>query len=153
MRKVVIGLKWMAAVAIAAVVTMVIGSVISTQRVIGGLGEAGASVGFSERLSMTGYDAVHFGTFYGVFIFIALLIAFAAGALVYRFAKTGRSVVYITAGATAMLVMLLAMEGVFFGVPIVGGARDALGLIFQVLAGAIGGAVFARLTAEAAARA
>ena len=38
------------------------------------------------------------------------------------------------------------MEQVFFGVPIVGGARDGLGLFFQVLAGSMGGFIFATLT-------
>ncbi len=130
----------------AAIVTALIASIISTQRVIGGLAEWGANVSVGERLSMTFYDIVHFGTLYGAFIVAALLIAFTAGGLVFRMAKVGRPVVYMAAGAAAMLVMLLAMQEVFFGVPIVGGARDWAGLALQMLAGAIGGGVFAWLT-------
>jgi len=45
-----------------------------------------------------------------------------------------------------MFVMLWAMEQVFFGVPIVAGARDGFGLILQMLAGGVGGFIFAKLT-------
>jgi len=74
------------------------------------------------------------------------LIAFLAGGTVYRFAKFGRPLVYMIAGAAAMLVMLLFMKQAFFGVDIVAGARDGLGLGLQMLCGAVRGYVFARLT-------
>jgi len=45
-----------------------------------------------------------------------------------------------------MFVMLWAMEQVFFGVPIVAGARDGFGLILQMLAGGVGGFIFAKLS-------
>ena len=131
---------------LAVIVTAFLASIISTQRVIGGLTELGTDVSFGDRVSMTGYDAIHFGTLYGIFIFIALTAAFAAGGLVFRLAKFGRLIVYCVAGAVAMLVMLLAMQEVFFGVPIVGGARDEFGLALQMVAGGIGGAVYAAMT-------
>ena len=77
---------------------------------------------------------------------MAFLIAFLAGGLIYRFAKFGRPIVYMVAGAVAMMVMLMAMKQAFFGVDIVAGARDGFGLALQMLAGAVGGYVFARLT-------
>lgn len=140
------GLKYIAAWACGALACVMIASFFSTQRVIGALVDAGGSVGFSERLSMIFYDMSHFGSMYAVFVLIAFLIAFLAGGLVFRLAKFGRPVVYVAAGAAAMLVMLLLMEQAFFGVPIVGGARDAGGLIMQMLAGALGGLVFHKLS-------
>ncbi len=125
---------------------MIVGSAISTQRVIGSLTEIGASVSLSQRLSMTLYDLIHFGTLYGAFICLAFIAAFLAGGLVFRIAKFGRPIVYIVAGAAAMLVMLILMQKVFFGVPIVAGARDDLGLGLQMLAGGVGGYVFHRLS-------
>jgi len=51
---------------------------------------------------------------------------------------------FMGAGAVAIAVMLWAMQQVFFGVPIVAGARDGFGLFLQMLAGAIGGFIVYR---------
>ena len=59
----------------ASLVCVIIASIISTQRVINGLNDVGGSIGFDERLSMSLYDLMHFGTLYGLFILIAFLIA------------------------------------------------------------------------------
>ena len=40
------------------------------------------------------------------------------------------------------------MKNVFFGVDPIAGASDALGITLQVLAGAVGGLLFARLSEE-----
>ncbi|MGJ8562961.1 MAG: hypothetical protein ACSHXY_05360 [Alphaproteobacteria bacterium] len=135
-------LAWIAAV-LACTITA---SIISTQRVINALNASGGAASFGDRVSMALYDLLHFGVLYGVFIVIAFLIAFIAGGFVFRFAKTGRFFVYITAGAVAMGVMLFLMKQVFFGVPIVGGARDGAGLALQMFAGGLGGYVFHRLS-------
>lgn len=128
------------------VIATILASVFSTQFVIGDLATAGAPVGFSERLSMTTYDAINLSQLYGVFIAIGLLIAFLAAGLVYRKAQIKRPLIYIVAGMACFIVMLYLMKAVFFGVPIIAGARSSLGLAFQALAGGIAGYVFARLT-------
>ena len=79
-------------------------------------------------------------------IALALIIAFLAGGLVFRFAKFGRPIIYVVAGAMAMLVMLFSMREVFFGVPLIGGARSGFGIAMQMLAGGVGGYVFARVS-------
>lgn len=132
----------------AVLVCTVCASIFSTQRVISVLNEVGAASGFGERMSMAIYDLLHFAPLYGAFILIAFLIAFLAGGMVYRFAKFGRVIVYSVAGAAAMAVMLYAMKQVFFGVPIVGGARDGLGLALQILAGGLGGVIFHLLSRD-----
>lgn len=141
-------LRFLISLFVSVIICVILASIFSTQRVIAALGNAGASVGFGERLSMSVYDIIHFGVLYGLFVLIAFLIAFIIGGLVFRAAKFGRPIVFAAAGATAMLVMLLSMQTVFFGVPIVGGARDAAGLILQVIAGAVGGYTFHRLSAK-----
>lgn len=130
------------------IIATLLASIFSTQFVIAGLSEAGASVSMTERLSMTGYDFINMGKLYGIFIAIGLAIAFMAGKIVYHFAKTGRSMVYIVAGMTCFIVMLYLMKAVFFGVPIIAGARSALGLAFQALAGGVAGYAFAWLTRQ-----
>ena len=92
---------------------------------------------------MTGYDIFYLGKPYFVFVGIALAIAFLVGGLVFRIANFGRPIIYVVAGATALLVMLFAMKEVFFGAHAIAGARDALGISLQMLAGALGGFVFA----------
>jgi len=95
---------------------------------------------------MSFYDLFHFGSLYSPFILLAFITAFLAAWSIYKIAGFGRVIIYSFAGAIAMFVMLWAMEQVFFGVPIVGGARDGFGLLLQVLAGGIGGFIFAILT-------
>jgi len=52
----------------------------------------------------------------------------------------------MVAGAVAILVMLFAMKAKFFDIHIIAGARDGLGISLQMLAGAIGGFVFAKIS-------
>jgi len=133
---------WLAAV----IAVVILGVAIQTQNVIARLGNLGADVGFGDRLSMTAYDISHLGSLYGIFIAIALAIAFLAGGVVFRVAKFGRPLIYSVAGGIAILIMLFAMKRAFFDIHIIAGARDGLGITLQMLAGVIGGWVFAHLT-------
>lgn len=132
---------------VSALVATVLANIFSTQFVIAGLNANGGDIGMNGRLSMTAHDLLNFGPLYAVFITLGLAIAFLAGSIVYRFAKTGRTLVYVVAGIVCFIVMLWAMKNVFFGVPVVAGARSMLGVIFQTLAGAAAGYIFARMTA------
>ena len=122
--------------------------IFQSQNIIARLNGLGGNIGFSDRLSVTFYDLTHLGSLYAIFIAIALAIAFLSGALVYKIAKLGRPVIYICAGAIAMIVMLLMMKEVFFGVAIIAGARDMAGLAFQMVAGGLGGFVFSKISAS-----
>lgn len=141
-------LKIMAAWVLAVLATVLVGVVFQTQNVIARLNDIGANVSLTDRLSMTSYDIIHLGSLYGAFIAIAFLIAFLAGGIVFHLAKFGRPFVYVVAGAVAMLIMLFAMKQVFFDTHLIAGARDALGISLQMLAGAIGGFVFARVSRQ-----
>jgi len=133
---------WLAAV----LAVGILGVIFQTQNVIARLGGLGADVGFEDRLSMMAYDISHLGSLYGIFIAIALALAFLAGGVVFRVAKFGRPLIYSVAGGIAILIMLFAMKRAFFDIHIIAGARDGLGIAFQMLAGIIGGWVFAHLT-------
>jgi len=139
--------RWIMGWLIAVMITVVLAVVLQTQIVIAMLPETSPAVGIHERLSMTGYDLRHLGTLYGLFITLALLIAFLVGEIVSRFVAVKlRWIVMVVAGAVAMIVMLFAMKQVFFGVDILAGARTALGHGLQAVSGAIGGYGFAQLT-------
>lgn len=141
-------LKIMAAWVLAVLATVLVGVVFQTQNVIARLNDIGANVSLTDRLSMTSYDIIHLGSLYGAFIAIAFLIAFLSGGIVFHLAKFGRPFVYVVAGAVAILIMLFAMKQVFFDTHLIAGARDALGISLQMLAGAIGGFVFARMSRQ-----
>ena len=130
----------------AALITVILGVTFQTQNVLGRLNNIGADVSLSERISMTVYDIQHLGSLYIIFVSIALAVAFLLGSLVYRFVKFGRAIIFMVAGGAAILVMLFAMKVQFFDVHIIAGARDGLGLGLQMLAGAIGGLIFAVMT-------
>ncbi len=130
---------WLAA----ALTTVVVGIFLQTQNVLARLEGVGADVGFTERLSMTAYDVIYLGQPYLLFVSIALAVAFLAAGLLFHFAQFGRPLIYAVAGSTAMLVMLFAMKQVFFDIHMIAGARDAVGIGMQMIAGAIGGLIFA----------
>jgi len=129
---------------LAVITTIILAIIFQSQNVISRLNNIGAEVALPERLSMTAYDLQHLGSLYGLFIAIALAIAFLVGGAVFHVAKIGRPLIYITAGAAAMVVMLFAMKEVFFDMHLIAGARDGLGIGLQMLAGALGGLVFAK---------
>jgi len=133
---------WLAAAIIAALM----GVIIQTQNVIGRLRNLGADIAFGERISMTVYDINHLGSLYSPIIAATFAIAFLVGGIIYHFTKFGRRIIYAVAGGTAILVMLFAMKEAFFDVHLIAGARDAFGITLQVLAGTLGGWVFAHLT-------
>lgn len=130
----------------ASLLTAIVGVGLQTQNVLAKLSEIGADVSFGERLSMTGYDIFHLGSIYVLFVGMAFAVAFLAGGLVFRIAKFGRPIIFMVAGAVALLVMLMLMKEVFFNTHVIAGARDSFGLGLQMLAGALGGFVFARVS-------
>lgn len=124
------------------------GVVVQTQFVLSALGAAGAEVSLGDRLSMTLADIAGLAPLYLVFIVIGFVIAFLAGALVVRFTPLPRGLVYGVAGAVCMFVMLALMREVFFGVPVIAGARSLTGEISQAVCGALAGAFFAWTTSR-----
>ena len=129
----------------AAITTVLLGVIFQTQNVLARLNGVGADVSLTDRLFMTGYDIFWFGQKYFIFVGIALAIAFGASRLVYKIAKFGRTFIFIVAGAAAIYVMLYAMKNVFFDIPLVAGARDGFGVGLQMLAGASGGFIYAKI--------
>ena len=129
---------------LAVIVTAALATIASAQFVIAALSQAGAIVPITDRAAMSAADLISLAPLYAVFIGFALAMAFIAAGLISQKRPNLRLPLFIGAGAVAILVMLLAMERVFFGVPIIAGARTPLGLLTQVLCGAAGGYIFAK---------
>lgn len=135
-------IKWV----IACLIAVVLAVISQTQFVLARLSQLGADVSIGDRLSTTLFDIQHLGSFYGLFIAVALGIAFLVSGLLYHFIKFGRPIIYAVAGGTAIFVLLFSMKTAFFNIHIIAGARDFFGISLQVIIGILAGLIFARLT-------
>ena len=128
------------------VIATVLASIASTQFVLADLATAGAPVDLGTRLSMTVYDVINLGPSYGIFIAIALLLAFLASGWASKKTGMSRSLIYCVAGGVSFIVMFFCMKAAFFGIDLIAGSRSGLGKGAQALAGVIAGFIFAKLT-------
>jgi hypothetical protein len=109
-------------------------------------GTAAAAIPFADRVYWAAHDLGGMIMGYGGLTSIALLIAFLAAGALARFSGHRRWVFGI-AGSLAILVMFTALRSILGTVGIFG-ARGAMGLAAQALAGFLAGLLFARLTPE-----
>jgi hypothetical protein len=123
-----------------------LGVIVQTQFVLSALKTTGAPVEAGDRIAMTGADLIGLGPLYAALIAIGFLIAFLAAGLVLRVIALPRVLVFAAAGAVCIAVMLVLMREVFFGVPVIAGARTLAGQAGQAACGALAGAAFALLT-------
>ena len=128
----------------AVLVTGVAASVFSTQFVIAGLADVDIHIPFGMRLGMTVSD-LPLLQLYAIFASIAFLVAFPIAAVCRRFLPGDRRLWLLIGGAVSIVAGLLLLKAVAGNSPI-GGARGPVGLLFQGLAGGIGGWVFFKLT-------
>jgi hypothetical protein len=107
-------------------------------------GGAAASIPFTDRITWGAHDLIGMIVGYSALTSIALLAAFLLAGALARFSG-GRTLVFAIAGAAAILVLFTILRMVLGTVGIFG-ARGALGLSGQMLAGLLAGVLFARLT-------
>jgi hypothetical protein len=105
----------------------------------------GASVDFVTRLSASLSDLQGLVMPYFALVAIALLIGFAVTGQISRFFHLHRWWLYPLAGLVALIAMHLILKAVI-GLWGVAGARPALGLVLQGLAGLLGGWLYARMS-------
>ena len=131
------------AYALAVAVAYVFSVIFYTQQVIAKMEAIGAV--YSQRQKIDTLAENFTGLWQmSLTIAAAFALAFAVAFAVKRVAKPLAPVAYPAAGAAAMLVMLWAIEQMLGGgAGVIGGARDAVGLALQGLAGFLGGAAFA----------
>ncbi|WP_298307937.1 hypothetical protein [uncultured Erythrobacter sp.] len=132
--------RWIGALIVAALGTYVIAVIANSQFVIGA---HNVPVSFSDRLSMSAFDVSNMYLYLAI-ILVALILGFAIAALMKRFLPSLSSVAYPIAGAAALGLVLGLMYIQFQTVPI-SGARSGLGFASQVVAGGIGGWIFAKV--------
>jgi hypothetical protein len=130
----------------AAFVTSILGSIFSTQSVIASLMSINVDISLATRLSMTVNDLYILTALVPVTA-ICFIIGFTVVGLGYRFVGGNRTVWYVIAGATALISTLLIIKAMLLITPIAG-TRTPLGLLSFAFAGAVGGWVYAKITAS-----
>jgi hypothetical protein len=142
-----IWVKRLLAFVLAVIVTSLVGAGIHSQFVIANMIGLGHAVPFSERIAWTGHDMAGMFPTYAPIIAFAFLLALPIAWVISRRAMNLRTLGYTLAGAAAVICALLVMKQAL-DVSGVAGARTALGILAQGLAGAIGGWLFARVSVE-----
>jgi hypothetical protein len=116
----------------------------ATQSVVARLGDMGIPVSLAERLQMSGQDLLGMVGLFLPLIAVGLLLAFLVAGFLGRRSPSRRTVLFILAGAMAMISIHLALQW-SFDITLVAVARTPLGLLSQVLAGAAGGYLYTLL--------
>ena len=129
----------------AALATAMLGSIFSTQSVISSLNSLNVDVSMGDRLFMTIND------FYilialGPITLICFAISFIVAGFCHRLLGGNRTAWHIVAGATSLIATLFIIKAVVL-VTLIAGTRTLLGLLSFAVAGAIGGWVYAKITA------
>ena len=132
--------RWIAGLICAALGTYILGVIVNSQFV---MNAHGVPISFSERLNMTAFDVSNM-VLYFVVILVSLLLGFLIATVVKRFLPSLSGAAFPVAGAAAIGTALGLMYIMFQTVPI-SGARSALGFLSQVIAGGVGGWIFAKI--------
>ena len=124
--------------------TFTLASLFHSQYVVNQLVDVGVVVSLSDRINLTLDDWLGLLPTYGAIIAIALAIAFFVVLLLAKKFKKYSMVLFVASGITAFAVVLVAIESIM-NIHIIAGARG-WGFYLQLLAGALGGLLFALLT-------
>lgn len=133
-------LVWIIALLLGALGTYVLGVIANAQFVIGA---HNVPVSLGDRINMTAFDVSNMWLYYAIIV-IALVLGFAIAAVVKRFLPSLARIAYPVAGAAALGMVLGLMYMQFQTIPI-SGARGGFGIVAQMIAGGIGGWIFARI--------
>ena len=135
---------------LAVVVAYVAASIFQSLSVLAALQKAGADLSIGNWLQTVFHDLYGF-TFSGMVpqsltIMAGFVIAMPTAALIHKVLRLPRWILYPLAGATAMATILYVVKLNFYGSPLYPGTRGWSGFGLQLLAGALGGALFAALS-------
>lgn len=126
--------------------TALIASLLSTQSVVASLQDVGVQIDLLTRLKMTLTDLAAIKLL-GIIVAACFLVGFLVAKFSKRYLGGSRLYWLIAAGASAWPCALLLLSYQLQLMPIAG-ARTNLGLLAQSLAGAAGGLLFAKMTAD-----
>lgn len=129
---------------VAALVATIIGCLAQTQINLAALTKLGAEIPFSLRLDVSVQDLLGFGPVYFAMVFAAFIPAFLLAHFLTRFFPQSRYLIFIVAGAVALLVTFKLVDA-FAPMPtLIAATRDIGGIALMMAGGALGGWMFAR---------
>ena len=136
----------------AVILAYVAASIFQSLCVLVVLERAGAEIPAGDWLRTLVHDLYGF-TFLGYAplgpaIMAGFIIAMPAAAIIHKLLGLPRAILYPLAGATAIATIMYIVKINFYGVTIFPGTRGWYGYGLQLIAGALGGIVFARLSKE-----
>ena len=135
-------IRKLAAYLLAVIVAYILASITATQSVIAQLAELGIEVNFVDRLIMTMQDIAGMAGMFLPMIAAAFLLAFLVAALLCRWIGRKPIVLYVLAGAVALIAIHLTLY-LAFGIMPLAIAKTTGGLLIQGLAGAVGAYLYA----------
>ena len=138
-----VALAWLAAVLVAAA----LGSIIQTQYNMAAIRALDAPVPAGTWVMVTLKDLLGFGGFYGAAVAVSFVVGLGVAALVARVLPSWRTLVFTLAGGVAIFGFLQILP-VFLpaaDLKIIAATRYASAVALMVMAGAVGGWVYARL--------
>jgi hypothetical protein len=91
-----------------------------------------------DMVSMNGSGAVPAAAL----VAVALLIAFAVARIALKWINISRRYAYAIAGGCALFAIVLLMPLAFYNLDIIAGARSAIGKVYLIATGALGGYYF-----------
>jgi|TARA_B100000767_G_C19698015_1_gene507081 hypothetical protein len=109
--------------------------------------DMGIAVDFAMRMQTLQHDLVGMLDLFLPIIIVALLLAFSFAALIISRMPHLRTVGYVLAGTMGIYAVIVSL-GLMMGTNPIAVTRSAGGLLSQVAAGAVGGLVFAVVTAK-----
>ena len=145
-------LKMVIAFIASVITTYVIACIFQSIFVLAALERSGANFPIEIWFYTIGHDFYGL-TFLGVFplglaVIVGFIIAIPSAALVHKYLKLSRWILYPLACATAMITIRYCMSFMFFDLTVMVGTRSSVGLSLYLVAGALGGAVFKILSTQ-----
>ncbi len=128
---------------LAVIVLAVLGSISHAVMNQGDLAAIGAEFPIGDRISWAMHDIVGMGPIFGAIMSVGLLIAFIVAGIVSGFVTPLRTIVYVVAGAAAVIGTLMVLPFVFpGGVTAISSTRELDGTIGLAIAGALAGLTY-----------
>jgi hypothetical protein len=137
-------LHWLASWILAALLAFLVGSIFATQFILANVTALGPEVDLTVRLHATTHDLLGLSSSYLPLIGIAFLLGLPIAGGLSKLWPEQRLLLYIAAGAVALLAIHLLMKALL-GLSGIAATRSLAGLLSQGLAGGCGGYLFYRL--------
>ena len=124
------------------------GAIVQTQFNLADLQGMGAIVPWSVRAQTTMHDLLNFGPLYAAVVATSFVLAFPVAALIARYWTLSRTAWFMLAGVVGLVVAIRVIDAVTPPPVLIAATRSSLGLIAMTAGGALGGWVFAYLSAK-----